>query len=86
MTHNIRNHDMLIVNIQQTVNLLTCFEDFCEFEGDFDQCDSPEDVKDKAIIFAERLKYFDSLLFASKSLLKDVLKNFQSYEEEKKYE
>lgn len=74
MKNNIQNMDVLIVNIQQTVNLLTCFEDFCDFEGNFDDCQTEKDFQTKATAFSERLKYYDSLIFASKALLGDALR------------
>ncbi|MBQ9953122.1 MAG: hypothetical protein IJO92_02175 [Clostridia bacterium] len=73
MKNNTQTLHTIALNIEQTLRLLTCFEDFCDFEGSLENCKTDEEKQIKAIVFAERITQYESLIFASKELLNDAL-------------
>lgn len=70
MKNHVQELDILSINIEQVINLLNCFNEFCDYEGNLDNCNSKEQQFLKATAFTQRIKRYESLVFASIELLK----------------
>ena len=71
--------ESIAIDLEQAINLLNCFYEFCEEEGNLSSVTSFEEKTIAAISFANRMRSRRSLLFVSEEILRNNLEKLNSH-------
>lgn len=78
--------DGIGVHIEETINILKCFVDFCENEGFINENETAEKEMMISVCFTRRLEQYKTLLYAVLNSLASTKKNINIIVEKSRLE